>query len=115
MDAGFLTTSWNDNKGVTLNDDETVFEMKFKVNGAMGASSEIKISSDIIVAEAYNGNIEVLAIEPVAGTVKVTDATAINHQPGGGKRHASINLASRQMLFVLRTLSALGGKFLHRQ
>ncbi len=77
---GFLTTAWDNEmvKGVSLNDDETVFELKFKVIGENGSFSEIKIGSEMTASEAYNENLDLLEIKPVNGMVKVGDNAGAN-------------------------------------
>lgn len=46
---GFFRFSWFDNRimGVDLVDDTAIFEVKFKLIGALGTSSEIKIGSEL--------------------------------------------------------------------
>lgn len=82
---GLLTTSWNDDlsNAISLSDDKTVFELKFKVTGEIGDSSEIKINSQMTASEAYDQNFDQLNVVPVNGMVKVTDATGSN-MPNSG-------------------------------
>jgi len=72
---GFLTASWNDDltRAITLNDGETVFELRFKVIGETGSFSPVVIGSELTASEAYNENLDVLNIEPANGMVKVGD------------------------------------------
>jgi len=73
MNEGYLTTSWYDDmtKDITLKDDETVFELKFKAIGTEGALSEIAIGSELTASEAYNADLDMLNIVPQNGMVKV--------------------------------------------
>ncbi len=82
IDRGFLTTSWNDEmtKGISLDENAVVFELKFKAVGAIGTSSEIKIGSELTVSEAYNGNLDFLEVNSTNSTVKVGNATSRNTQ-----------------------------------
>jgi len=76
---GFLTTSWNDDwtRAVTLDEDETVFELRFKVIGRSRSFTEIKISSELTKSEAYNENLDLLSITSLNGRVKVGDVSTI--------------------------------------
>lgn len=80
---GLLTTSWFDEmtKDISLPDDETAFELKFKVIGGPGSHSDIAIGSQLTESEAYNQNLDLLSIVPVNGLVKVEDAPLLNTQP----------------------------------
>lgn len=73
VSEGMLTTSWNEDAGeaVTLNDDAIAFELKFKVVGANGSSSEIRIGSEFTQSEAFTNSLDLLDIIPVNGSVKV--------------------------------------------
>jgi len=80
---GFLTTSWNDDltRAITLRDDETVFELRFKVIGETGSFSPIVIGSELTASEAYNENLDMLNIVHTKGMVKVGDvSTVVNLQ-----------------------------------
>jgi len=72
---GYLTTTWYDEmvRPVSLNDDDTLFELKFIAMGENGSSSEIKIGSELTASEAYNENLDLLEIQPSNGIVKVSD------------------------------------------
>lgn len=76
ISAGILTTSWNDGAGgaVTLNDDAIAFELKFKVVGTLGSSTEIKIGSEITASEAYTDALDLLDIVATNGSVQVGEA-----------------------------------------
>ena len=82
INNGYLTTSWNDDKAkaISISDDETVFELKFKVIGDEGTFSEIKIGSEMTVSEAYNDNIELLSILPTNGMVKVGEFAGVKER-----------------------------------
>ncbi len=81
---GFLTTAWDDEmaKGVSLNDDEVAFELKFRVKGDAGSFSEIKISSEMTASEAYNENLDLLAVRSTNGMVKVGNANRFHPSEG---------------------------------
>ncbi len=83
-DEGMLTTLWYDEmtRGVTLHDDEALFGLRFRVAGAEGSQSEIKIGSEVTLSEACNENLDLLNIVPQDGIVKVGgQPSAVNHQP----------------------------------
>jgi len=74
---GLLTTSWNDESGgaESLDDVSVMFELKFKVTGQNGSYSEIKICSEPTPSEAYNNDLQLLAITPTHGMVKVGESS----------------------------------------
>ena len=78
---GYLITSWDDEwvQGVSLNDDATLFELKFKAIGVSGTSTEIKIGSELTSSEAYNQNLDLLDIISTNGMVKVGDVSNISN------------------------------------
>jgi len=80
--AGFLTTVWYGESAqpVTLADDDIAFELKFKVIGDNGATTPIKIGSEITPQEAYNENLDLLTVTSTDGMVKVGHITEAYHQ-----------------------------------
>lgn len=70
---GYLTVLWSDEEAneVTLDDDEVVFEIKFRSTGEDGTSSQINIGSEITLSEAYNGNLDLLSVASVNGKVAI--------------------------------------------
>ncbi len=79
---GLLTTTWDDEmaRGVTLKDGDAVFELKFLATGSTGDSSEIWISSEMTVSEAYNDNLDLLEVRTTKGSIKVeNNSSTINH------------------------------------
>ncbi len=74
-EEGLLTTIWYDESAtaLTLDDDATAFELKFKVIGENGSFSPIAIGSELTASEAYNENLDLLNIVATNGVVKVGD------------------------------------------
>ncbi|MDZ4846740.1 MAG: Ig-like domain-containing protein, partial [Chitinophagales bacterium] len=83
VNAGMLTTSWNDDAGnaVSLNDDAIAFELKFKVIGGLGTSTEINIGSEITASEAYTDALDLLDIAASHGSVKVGEVISSLNTP----------------------------------
>lgn len=80
---GKLTTTWNDDAGgaLTLQDGATAFELKFRVVGTPGTSTEIKIGSEITNGEAYTSLFDLLDIVSTEGKVTVGDGATSNFNP----------------------------------
>lgn len=81
-DRGLLTTSWNDEmtRGVSLDENTVAFELKFKIIGFDGASSDIRIGSELTVSEAYNENLDFLEVKATTGMVKIGNFILPNTQ-----------------------------------
>jgi len=93
VNAGMLTTSWNDDAGnaVSLNDDAIAFELKFKVIGGLGTSTEINIGSEITASEAYTDALDLLDIAASHGSVKVGEViSSLNPTPSTPNTQLSV-------------------------
>lgn len=100
MGEGILTTSWYDEmtEAITLGDDATVFELKFRVIGNASAQSEIRIGSEATESEAYNEHLDFLNIVSTNGVVKVRDDESI-----ANRQSPSINLSVQPNPFTNAT------------
>lgn len=78
---GMLTTLWSTENlnGYTLADGSVIFEVKFRVIGTIGSSTQVAVTSAMTSAEAYNNNIEELALEISTGTIAVDEVSAVSN------------------------------------
>ena len=56
LSEGVLTTSWNNSRGVTLENNTVIFSVTFKANADINTSDVININSRYTASEAYNGS-----------------------------------------------------------
>ena len=80
---GLLMVSWflSTTQPVTLNDEEELFELKFRVKGERGTNSEIEIMNGPVRSEAYDQNLQLMDIATTNGSVKVGDVTEVFQSP----------------------------------
>lgn len=62
IDAGVITTSWNDFTAVTVEDGSSLFELTFKAKTAVRLSEALGLSSRFTTAEAYNKDASLMDI-----------------------------------------------------
>jgi hypothetical protein len=63
LSEGIITLSWNHATGVALSSDEEVVELVFNTYKAGTIATDLNITSDIINAEIYNGDLETMDID----------------------------------------------------
>ncbi len=63
LDKGIITTSWNQIKPTTLDNNEPIFSLQFKVLKDAQLSETLQITSDLTKAEAYDQSGTPIAIE----------------------------------------------------
>jgi hypothetical protein len=66
LGAGYVTTSWNESKGINVNSNEVLFSIRVKATKATSLSESLVINSKYTRAEAYNGT-ENLGVSLVVG------------------------------------------------
>ena len=71
VEQGMLTVSWVDENGgmQSLDDNTSIFNLKFKVKRRAENESTIQINSDFTPAEAYSSELNILEIQPWNGSV----------------------------------------------
>jgi len=62
LKEGYITMSWNNTQGVTVADDEVLFELAFNVNEAGNLSEQFFLSSALTGSEAYTNDMETLQL-----------------------------------------------------
>jgi len=62
-DNGSIAISWNDIKGVSLDQDEVLFELVFDVNENTSLAKQLFLSSSMTQTEAYTSDLEILDID----------------------------------------------------
>jgi hypothetical protein len=75
---GKLSTSWQDNGGQnrTIPDDSTLFSLRFKVIGALGTTSYLRINSSMTASEAYNDHLGYLSVVSPERRIQVGEPIA---------------------------------------
>jgi hypothetical protein len=83
---GKLTTTWDNSSGgsTTLADGSVIFEVRFRVIGATGTSSAVRITSDLTKGVAYDQNLDQLNLVGTNGLVKVGSPTGISEAASNG-------------------------------
>ena len=56
VEEGVITTSWNSNKGVSVENNEVIFSVTFTANAIANTQDIISINSRYTATEAYNGS-----------------------------------------------------------
>jgi hypothetical protein len=82
---GELLVSWNDEAGgtVTVPGGGTLFNLRFRVVGESGTTTALTVTGDGVSAEAYNDNLDVLAVKSVDGSFKVLGDQGAQAGDGG--------------------------------
>ena len=63
LSDGMIAISWNTTEGITLSDDEVLFEMNFTTAGSGNIADELSINSRAVEAELYDDNMDTYNIE----------------------------------------------------
>jgi hypothetical protein len=81
---GILTTLWSTENlsGFTLQDGSVIFELKFRVIGHAGESSNVSINSELTSLEAYNNDLESLTCNINEGLVSIVSITSVDENTG---------------------------------
>ncbi len=58
LKEGMITTSWNSEKGLSFNENEVLFTLKFRVAKDASISQLLAINSNVTKAEAYNSKLD---------------------------------------------------------
>jgi hypothetical protein len=61
-DQGYLTSSWNNNHGVTIDSDNPMFELLVRAKSSTDVQISFSAGSEMTTAEAYNGKFELLTV-----------------------------------------------------
>jgi len=71
---GLITTSWNDASvaGVTLNDDDIIYTLKFVATQSGRLSEVLTLNSSEIRSEAYDNGFDIFVVTPIFETVTNT-------------------------------------------
>ena len=73
---GLLTAAWVDEMGgaQTLADGSVIFNLKFKIKARSLSQTAVQIVSDFTLAEAYDTDLNILQIETMPNTIKISDS-----------------------------------------
>ena len=63
LSEGYVTSSWNEAKAVSADEDEVLFTINLVATKASNVSSVLEINSDITSAEAYTDNLESMGVQ----------------------------------------------------
>lgn len=77
---GKLTTSWYNPNGTATNlaDGTIAFEIYFEIVGNLGEKSTVEINSSLTPVEAFNGNLDLLAVQTNRAEITVSQATNLD-------------------------------------
>jgi len=115
INEGVITTSWNANTAAKLNNNDVVFSVTFKANTVAQLSDVMNISSRYTVAEAYNGELELMnvAVEYTKdGVVAAAGFDLFQNQPNPFKDVTTISFTLPEAATATLTVYDVSGRIL---
>ena len=111
---GVITTSWNSNEAISMRDGSALFTLSFKAKSTVNLSEVIYVSSRYTIAEAYNGDLELMNVNLRfdESTTTLAEFKLNQNQPNPFKQNTAIGFSLPESSKATLTFFDVSGKVL---